>query len=98
MWRQQAAAGRRVCAFSPRLRDHMHRRGFNVTQFSKSLFPAAVFAASCLAGTALVSPALAQNAGDQLPAINVDATRLSGTGGNAGSNTGLSSGSVEALN
>ena len=92
MWRQKPAAGRRVCAFSPRLRDHMHRRGFNVTQYSKSLFPAATlglsFAAACLAGTALVSPALAQDNGGALPAINVDATRLYGTGGNAGSNTG----------
>lgn len=65
-------------ARSPRLRDHMHRRGFNVTQFSKSLFPAAVFTAACLAGTALVSPALAQEAGGALPPINVDASRLYG--------------------
>lgn len=67
-----------MSARSPRLRDHMHRRGFNVTQFSKSLFPAAVFAAACLAGTALVSPALAQEAGGALPPINVDASRLYG--------------------
>ncbi|NGX94518.1 MAG: TonB-dependent receptor [Candidatus Afipia apatlaquensis] len=69
----------------------MHRRGFDVTQFSKSLVPAKAlglsFAAACLAGTALVSPARAQDNGGALPAINVDATRLVGTGGNAG-NTG----------
>ena len=98
MWRQKPAAGRRVCAFSPRLRDHMHRRGFNVTQYSKSLFPAATlglsFAAACLAGTALVSPARAQDNGGALPAINVDATRLYGTGGNAGSNTGAPANSI----
>ncbi len=70
----------------------MHRRGNIVTLFSRSLVPAATlglsFAAACLAGTALVSPALAQDSGGALPPINVDATRLSGTGGNAGSNTG----------
>ena len=80
-----------MAARSPRLRDHMHRRGYIVTLSSKSLVPAKAlglsFAAACLAGTALVSPALAQNAGGQLPAINVDATRLSGTGGNAGAST-----------
>lgn len=76
----------------------MHRRGFKVTVFSKSLFPAKMlglsFAAACLAGTALVSPALAQNAGGQLPQINVDATRISGTGGNAGNNTGAPTNSI----
>lgn len=69
---------RHVCALLPRLRDHMHRRGFNVTQFSKSLFPKAAFAAACLAGTALVNPARAQDAGSPLPPINVDASRLYG--------------------
>ncbi|WIG50273.1 MAG: TonB-dependent receptor [Afipia sp.] len=69
---------RHVCALLPRLRDHMHRRGFNVTQFSKSLFPKAAFAAACLVGTALVSPTLAQDAGSALPPINVDASRLNG--------------------
>lgn len=67
-------------AFSPRLRDHMHRRGNNVTLFS-DYFPKAKlrlsFAAACLAGTALVSPALAQDA-TQLPPVNVDASRLYG--------------------
>jgi hypothetical protein len=61
-------------AFSPRLRDHMHRRGNDVTSFFDN-FPAAKirlsFAAACLAGTALVSPALAQNAGGALPPIEV---------------------------
>jgi iron complex outermembrane receptor protein len=70
---------------------HMHRRGYNVTQFSKSLFPAATrrlsFAAACLAGTALVSSALAQD-GSQLPQINVDATRL-GTTGIVGASTSV---------
>ncbi len=76
----------------------MHRRGFKVTVFSKSLFPANAlglsFAAACLAGTALVNPALAQDAGGALPAINVDATRLVGTGGNAGNNTGASANTI----
>ena len=69
----------------------MHRRGYNVTQFSKSLFSAATrrlsFAAACLAGTALVSSALAQD-GSQLPQINVDATRL-GTTGIVGASTSV---------
>ncbi|EGP06831.1 TonB-dependent receptor [Bradyrhizobiaceae bacterium SG-6C] len=38
-----------------------------------------------------MSPALAQ---DGLPQINVDATRLSGTGGNTGSNTGAAANSI----
>lgn len=62
-----------------------------MTLVSKSFLPAATlgfsFAAACLAGTALVGPALAQDAAN-LPDINVNATRLSGTGGHAGSNTG----------
>jgi len=62
-----------------------------VTLVSKSFLPAATlglsFAAACLAGTAQVTPALAQDAAN-LPDINVNATRLSGTGGHAGSNTG----------
>lgn len=66
--------------FSPRLRNHMHRRGNNVTFFS-SYFPKAKlrlsFAAACLAGTALVNPALAQDS-TQLPPVNVDASRLYG--------------------
>jgi len=66
-----------------------------VTLSPKSLLPAATlglsFAAACLAGTARVSPALAQ---DALPSINVDATRLSGTGGNAGSSSGASTNSI----
>ncbi|HEX7790248.1 MAG TPA: TonB-dependent receptor plug domain-containing protein, partial [Afipia sp.] len=69
----------------------MHQRGFNVTVFLRSNFATArlrlSFATVCFAGTALVSPALAQDAGGSLPPINVDATRLSGTGGNAGSTT-----------
>lgn len=60
----------------------MHRRGFDVNQFSKFLVPAKAlglsFAAACLAGTALVSPARAQDNGGALPAINVDASRLYG--------------------
>lgn len=70
----------------------MHRRGNIVTFFLLRNLPTAKlrvsFAVACLAGTALVSPALAQTAGGQLPPINVDSTRLVGTGGNAGSNTG----------
>ena len=54
----------------------MHRRGFNVTQFSKSLFPKAAFAAACLAGTALVNPARAQDNGGALPAIEVTSPTL----------------------
>ena len=69
----------------------MHRRGFNVTLFVKSNFSATrlglAFAAACLAGTALVSPALAQNAGGQLPPINVDASRL--YGGIVGASTAI---------
>jgi len=69
----------------------MHQRGFNVTIFLRSNFTTArlrlSFATACLAGTALVTPALAQD-GAPLPPINVDATRLSGTGGSAGNNTG----------
>jgi len=81
-----------LCAFLPRLRDLTHRRGNNVKSFS-NLFSSAdklslPFAAACLASTALVNPAFAQGAADQLPQINVDATRLVGTGGNAGSTTG----------
>lgn len=66
--------------FSPRLRDHMHRRGNNVTLFSEPFStakPRLSFVAICLAGTALVGPALAQDA-TQLPPVNVDASRLSG--------------------
>jgi iron complex outermembrane receptor protein len=57
----------------------MHRRSFNVTLFVKSNFSTTklglAFAAACLAGTALVSPAFAQDAGGQLPPVNVTASR-----------------------
>lgn len=76
----------------------MHRRGYNVTYSPGYLFSAATrrlsFAAACLAGTALVSSALAQNAGSALPSINVDATRLSGVGGSAGSGSSAAASSI----
>ena len=62
--------------------------------FSSAVKRSLPFAAACLASTALVSTGLAQSGAGELPPINVDATRLVGTGGNAGVAAGPSANTI----